>query len=162
MDVCRPRRHILTKSVAPAKSIPGVGPDAFLSAVGTGGTITGVGRALRKVNPDVGIYALEPSESAVLSGGQKGPHKIQGIGTGFIPQVLDTAVFDGVFQVSSEEAFAMTLRLAKEEGILVGISSGAAVAGAIALAGQLGAGKSVVTIAPDNGERYLSTPVFQN
>ena len=140
----------------------GVGPDAFLSAVGTGGTITGVGRALRKANPDVGIYALEPSESAVLSGGQKGPHKIQGIGTGFIPQVLDTAVFDGVFQVSSEEAFEMTRRLAKEEGILVGISSGAAVAGAIALAGQLGAGKSVVTIAPDNGERYLSTPVFQN
>ena len=157
-----PAIHETTTGPEIIAAFDGVGPDAFLSAVGTGGTITGVGRALRKVNPDVGIYALEPSESAVLSGGQKGPHKIQGIGTGFIPQVLDTAVFDGVFQVSSEEAFAMTLRLAKEEGILVGISSGAAVAGAIALAGQLGAGKSVVTIAPDNGERYLSTPVFQN
>ena len=157
-----PAIHETTTGPEIIAAFDGVGPDAFLSAVGTGGTITGVGRALRKVNPDVGIYALEPSESAILSGGQKGPHKIQGIGTGFIPQVLDTAVFDGVFQVSSEEAFEMTRRLAKEEGILVGISSGAAVAGAIALAGQLGAGKSVVTIAPDNGERYLSTPVFQN
>ena len=161
-NLANPAIHETTTGPEIIAAFDGVGPDAFLSAVGTGGTITGVGRALRKANPDVGIYALEPSESAVLSGGQKGPHKIQGIGTGFIPQVLDTAVFDGVFQVSSEEAFEMTRRLAKEEGILVGISSGAAVAGAIALAGQLGAGKSVVTIAPDNGERYLSTPVFQN
>lgn len=155
-----PDIHEATTGPEIIAAFDGVGPDAFVSAVGTGGTITGVGRALRKVNPAVEIYALEPTESPVLSGGQKGPHKIQGIGTGFVPHVLETSLYNAVLQISSEEAFAMTRRIAKEEGILVGISSGAAIAGAIEVAVRLGKGKSVLTIAPDNGERYLSTPVF--
>lgn len=155
-----PAIHEATTGSEIIAAFDGVGPDAFVSAVGTGGTITGVGRALRKVNPIVEIYALEPTESPVLSGGTKGPHKIQGIGTGFVPKVLETSLYNAVLQVSSEEAFAMTRRIAKEEGILVGISSGAAIVGAIEVAVRLGKGKTVLTIAPDNGERYLSTPVF--
>ncbi|HRM36544.1 MAG TPA: pyridoxal-phosphate dependent enzyme, partial [Trichococcus flocculiformis] len=135
-------------------------PDAFIAGVGTGGTVTGVGKALRKVNPNVEIYALEPTDSAVLSGKPKGPHKIQGIGAGFIPSVLDTTLYNGIVQVSNEQAFEMARRVAREEGVLVGISGGAAIAGAIEVAIRLGKGKSVVTVAPDNGERYLSTPLF--
>lgn len=142
------------------EAFEGKTPDAFIAGVGTGGTVTGVGKALRKVNPNVEIYALEPTDSAVLSGKPKGPHKIQGIGAGFIPSVLDTALYNGIVQVSNEQAFEMARRVAREEGVLVGISGGAAIAGAIEVAIRLGKGKSVVTVAPDNGERYLSTPLF--
>ncbi len=135
--------------------------DAFVAGVGTGGTVTGVGRHLKEDIPHVTVVAVEPAESAVLSGGQAGSHKIQGIGAGFKPQVLDMDVVDEIVLVSSAEALAMTRRLAREEGLLVGISSGAAAVAALELARRLGAGKTVVTVFPDTGERYLSTPVFE-
>ncbi|MFA5516006.1 MAG: cysteine synthase A [Desulfuromonadales bacterium] len=134
--------------------------DAFVAGVGTGGTITGVGHALRAHNPQVHIAAVEPADSPVLSGGEPGPHKIQGIGAGFIPEILDTSVYREVITVGNEQAIATARRLAREEGIFVGISSGANVFAAIALAARLGAGKNVVTILCDTGERYLSTGIF--
>ncbi|CZR03486.1 cysteine synthase A [Trichococcus ilyis] len=155
-----PAVHEATTGPEIIEAFEGKTPDAFIAGVGTGGTVTGVGKALRKVNPNVEIYALEPTDSAVLSGKPKGPHKIQGIGAGFIPTVLDTTLYNGIIQVSNEQAFEMARRVAREEGILVGISGGAAIAGAIEVAIRLGKGKSVVTVAPDNGERYLSTPLF--
>ncbi|WP_407372018.1 cysteine synthase A [Carnobacterium sp.] len=159
-NIANPAVHAATTGPEILEAFGGVAPDAFVSAVGTGGTLTGVGQVLKKANPTVKIYALEPTESPVLSGGAKGPHKIQGIGTGFVPNVLDTVIYDEVLQVSSDEAFEMTRRLAAEEGLLVGISSGAAIKGAIDVAIKLGQGKKVITVAPDNGERYLSTAVF--
>ncbi len=134
----------------------------FVAGVGTGGTITGIGEALKKKNPDIQVIAVEPSGSPVLSGGVPGPHKIQGIGAGFIPKVLNKEVIDEVFQVSNEEAFTMSRRLAKEEGILSGISSGAAVHAAVQI-GQKDENKDklVVVIFPDSGERYLSTTLFE-
>jgi len=155
-----PAVHEATTGPEIIEAFEGKTPDAFIAGVGTGGTVTGVGKALRKVNPNVEIYALEPTDSAVLSGKPKGPHKIQGIVAGFIPTVLDTTLYNGIIQVSNEQAFEMARRVAREEGILVGISGGAAIAGAIEVAIRLGKGKSVVTVAPDNGERYLSTPLF--
>lgn len=134
--------------------------DALAIAVGTGGTITGVGEALREHNPSILIAAVEPSASAVLSGRTAAPHQIQGIGAGFIPEILNTAIYDEVITVSDEEAFDYTRRLAREEGCLCGISSGAAVCAAVQLAKRLGSGKQVVTILPDTGERYLTTGVF--
>ncbi|HEX7055851.1 MAG TPA: cysteine synthase A [Bacilli bacterium] len=135
--------------------------DAFISGIGTGGTITGAGPVLRKHFPDIKIYAVEPAGSPVLSGGQPGPHKIQGLGAGFIPDILDTSVYDGVITVENEEAFETSRRVAREEGILGGISSGAAIFAALKVAKELGAGKRVVAIIPSNGERYLSTPLYQ-
>lgn len=134
----------------------------FVAGVGTGGTITGIGEALKKKNPDIKVIAVEPSDSPVLSGGVPGPHKIQGIGAGFIPQVLNKEVIDEVFQVSNEEAFTMSRRLAKEEGILSGISAGAAVHAAVQI-GQKDENKNklIVVILPDSGERYLSTTLFE-
>jgi cysteine synthase A len=134
--------------------------DGFVAGIGTGGTITGVGEVLKSHNPDIRIFAIEPADSPILSGGQPGPHKIQGIGAGFVPDVLNVKVFDKVVQVSNEEAYAATRRLAEVAGILVGISSGAAFCGAEQLAKELGEGKNVVVILPDTGERYLSTGVF--
>lgn len=159
-NIANPAVHAATTGPEILEAFGGVAPDAFVSAVGTGGTLTGVGQVLKQADPAVKIYALEPTESPVLSGGAKGPHKIQGIGTGFVPNVLDTVIYDEVLQVSSDEAFEMTRRLAAEEGLLVGISSGAAIKGAIDVAIKLGQGKKVVTVAPDNGERYLSMAVF--
>lgn len=159
-NIANPAVHAATTGPEILEAFDGVAPDAFVSAVGTGGTLTGVGQVLKKADPAVKIYALEPTESPVLSGGAKGPHKIQGIGTGFVPKVLDTVIYDEVLQVSSEDAFEMTRRLAAEEGLLVGISSGAAIKGAIEVAKKLGQGKKVITVAPDNGERYLSMNVF--
>ncbi|EAD3058611.1 cysteine synthase A [Listeria monocytogenes] len=136
------------------------GLDAFIAGVGTGGTVTGVGQVLKKNYPDVKIYALEPEESPVLSGGSPSPHKIQGIGAGFVPDTLDTKVYDGILKVSSEDALETAREVAKKEGILVGISSGATVKAALDLAKELGAGKKVLAIVASNGERYLSTPLY--
>ncbi len=130
--------------------------DGFVSAVGTGGTITGVGLALRKHNPDVRIIAVEPTRSPVLSGGPAGPHKIQGIGAGFVPKVLDTTIYDRIVTVEDADAYRMKKRLATEEGLLVGISSGAGLVAAERLAADLGPGKNVITILCDTGERYFS------
>jgi len=130
--------------------------DGFVSAIGTGGTITGVGQVLRKHNPKVKIVGVEPARSPVLSGGRAGPHKIQGIGAGFVPKVLDTAVYDELVSVWDEEAYRMKKRLAHEEGLLVGISAGAAVVVAERLAAELGPGKNVITVLCDTGERYFS------
>jgi cysteine synthase A len=135
--------------------------DAFIAGIGTGGTITGVGGVLRDNFPGIKIYAIEPSASPVLSGGKPGPHKIQGIGAGFVPDILDTKIYDEVIQVENEDAFETARRVAKEEGILGGISSGAAIYAALKVAKQLGKGKRVVAILPSNGERYLSTPLYQ-
>jgi cysteine synthase len=135
--------------------------DAFIAGVGTGGTITGAGQVLREKYPNIKIYAVEPADSPVLSGGKPGPHKIQGIGAGFVPDVLDTNIYDEVITVTTEEAFAAARRAAREEGILGGISSGAAIHAALKVAKQLGKGKKVLAIIPSNGERYLSTPLYQ-
>jgi cysteine synthase A len=135
--------------------------DAFVAGVGTGGTITGVGEVIKQSIPDVKLIAVEPASSPVLSGGKPGPHKIQGIGAGFVPKVLNTEILDQVITVENEQAFETARRLAKEEGLLVGISTGANVFAALQVAKQLGKGKRVLTVSPSNGERYLSTPLFQ-
>jgi len=136
--------------------------DAFVAGVGTGGTVTGVGSVLRAERPEVKIYAVEPKSSAVLSGGEPGYHNIQGIGAGFVPDVLDRAAFDAVIAVDDTEAAECTRRLAREEGLLLGISSGANCHAALQVARQLGPEKVVVTIFCDTGERYLTTDVFRS
>ncbi|HIS28695.1 MAG TPA: cysteine synthase A [Candidatus Avamphibacillus intestinigallinarum] len=137
------------------------GLDGFVSGIGTGGTITGAGKVLKEHFKDIKIYALEPEDSAVLSGKKPGPHKIQGLGAGFIPDVLDTDVYDDVVTVSNEVAFETSRKVATTNGILGGISAGAAIAGGLEVAKKLGKGKKVLVILPDNGERYLSTPLYQ-
>jgi hypothetical protein len=135
--------------------------DIFVAGVGTGGTVTGVGETLKAKNPNIQIYAVEPEASAVLSGGQKGPHPIQGIGAGFIPKTLNTEIYDGVIQVPNDAAFKVAREMAQKEGMLVGISSGAAVWSALQLAAKPeNAGKLIVVVLPSYGERYLSTPLF--
>ena len=135
--------------------------DVFVAGVGTGGTLTGAGECLKEQNRDIKVYAVEPAGSPVLSEGRSGPHKIQGIGAGFVPQVLNTKVFDAVIPVENEAAFEASKLLAKTEGVLVGISSGAALSAAITLAKQPeNKGKSIVAILPDSGDRYYSTPLF--
>ncbi|MEW9675284.1 cysteine synthase A [Lentibacillus sp. L22] len=137
------------------------GVDAFVSGIGTGGTITGAGKVLKNHFDNVKIYAVEPEDSAVLSGGNPGPHKIQGLGAGFVPEVLDTDVYEDVIRISTDEAFQAAREAARLDGILGGISSGAAIAAAKKVAKKLGEGKKVLAVLPDNGERYLSTPLYQ-
>jgi len=150
-----PDVHRRTTAVEILEQTGGV-VDAFVAGVGTGGTITGVGEVLKGHNPQVKIIAVEPSKSPVLSGGKPGPHKIQGIGAGFVPEVLNRTIIDRIIQVDDDDAFKAAKRLAKEEGLFVGISSGAAVWAALNVARELGKEKTVVTVLPDTGERYLS------
>ncbi|MFB4162004.1 cysteine synthase A [Geomicrobium sp. JSM 1781026] len=135
--------------------------DSFVAGIGTGGTITGAGGLLKENFPNVRIVAVEPADAPVLSGGQKGPHKIQGIGAGFVPGILNTDIYDEITQVTTEQAFEFARRAAKEEGVLGGISSGAALYAGLEEAKKLGKGKKVVVVIPSNGERYLSTPLYQ-
>jgi len=135
--------------------------DIFVAGVGTGGTITGVGEYLKSKNPDIKIVAMEPADSPVLSGGQPGPHKIQGIGANFVPQILNTEIYDEIITIENEDAFVEGRAFAQSEGILVGISSGAALKAATILAKRPeNAGKNIVVLLPDSGDRYLSTPMF--
>lgn len=134
--------------------------DYFVSGVGTGGTLTGAGRYLKERNPELKIIAVEPANSPVISGGDPGPHKIQGIGAGFIPAILDTELIDEIYKITDEEAMETARQAARKEGILIGISSGAALAAALKIAQKAGKGKTIVAIAPDTGERYLSTELF--
>jgi cysteine synthase A len=135
--------------------------DAFVAGVGTGGTISGAGPVLKEAFPGIKIFAVEPASSPILSGGKPGPHKLQGLGANFIPSILNREIYDAVITVENEEAFETSRRVAREEGILGGISSGAAVFAALKVAKELGKGKRVVAIIPSNGERYLSTPLYQ-
>lgn len=135
--------------------------DAFVAGIGTGGTITGAGKVLREHFKDIKIYAVEPKDSPILSGGEPGPHKIQGIGAGFVPKILDTNIYDEVITVSNEDAYDTARKAAKAEGLLGGVSSGAAIFAALQVAKDLGKGKKVLAVIPSNGERYLSTPLYQ-
>lgn len=155
-----PRVHELTTGVEIVEQFDKQ-LDAFVAGIGTGGTITGVGRVLRREIPTCKIIAVEPAGSPILSGGQPGPHKIQGLGANFVPSILDRAIYDEIRTVENDISFEVARRLAKEEGLLVGISSGANVHMALQVAKELGKGKRVLTVSPSNGERYLSTPLFQ-
>ena len=137
--------------------------DILVAGIGTGGTLSGAGRYLKEQNPEIRIVAVEPADSPVLSGGKPGPHKIQGIGAGFVPEVLDTGVYDEIIPVKSEDAFAAGRQVGRREGVLVGISSGAALWAAVELAKRPeNRGKTIVTLLPDTGDRYLSTPLFSD
>lgn len=135
--------------------------DAFVAGIGTGGTITGAGQVLKEKYPNIKIFAVEPKDSPILAGGKPGPHKIQGLGANFVPDTLNREVYDEIIHVATEEAFEASRKVASEEGILGGISAGAAVHAALKVASELGKGKRVLAIIPDNGERYLSTPLYQ-
>ena len=152
--------HRLTTGPEIVEAFEGLKLDAFVAGIGTGGTITGAGGVLKENFEGIEIIAVEPADSPVLSGGKPGPHKIQGIGAGFVPDVLNTTIYDSIITVENETAFEVARKVAREEGILVGISSGAAIYAAIETAKRLGAGANVLAIVPSNGERYLSTPLY--
>ncbi|HAR5818292.1 TPA: cysteine synthase A [Staphylococcus pseudintermedius] len=155
-----PKVHELTTGPELVEQFEGRTIDTFLAGVGTGGTLSGAGKVLKEKYPDIQIVAIEPEDSPVLSGGEPGPHKLQGLGAGFIPGTLNTEIYDEIIKVGNEVAMETSRRVAKEEGILGGISSGAAIYAAIQKAKELGKGKTVVTVLPSNGERYLSTPLY--
>ncbi|MGW9857076.1 cysteine synthase [Staphylococcus hominis] len=155
-----PEVHALTTGPELVEQFEGKQIDAFLAGVGTGGTLSGVGKVLKEKYPNIEIVAIEPEGSPVLSGGEPGPHKLQGLGAGFVPDTLNTNIYDSIIKVGNETAMETSRRVAKEEGILAGISSGAAIYAAIEKAKELGKGKTVVTVLPSNGERYLSTPLY--
>ncbi|RIO73684.1 cysteine synthase A [Mammaliicoccus sciuri] len=155
-----PKIHELTTGPELVEQFEGVQIDAFLAGVGTGGTLSGAGKVLKEKYPNIQVVAIEPEASPILSGGSPGPHKLQGLGAGFVPDTLNTDVYDDVIKVGNEEAMEMSRKVAKEEGILGGISSGAAIVAALKKAKELGEGKTVVTVLPSNGERYLSTPLY--
>ncbi|HEC2145908.1 MULTISPECIES: cysteine synthase A [Staphylococcus] len=155
-----PKVHELTTGPELVEQFEGRTIDAFLAGVGTGGTLSGAGKVLKEKYPDIQIVAIEPEDSPVLSGGEPGPHKLQGLGAGFVPGTLNTEIYDEIIKVGNEVAMETSRRVAKEEGILGGISSGAAIYAAIQKAKELGKGKTVVTVLPSNGERYLSTPLY--
>ncbi|MEB5630160.1 cysteine synthase A [Staphylococcus capitis] len=159
-NLANPEIHELTTGPELVDQFEGKQIDAFLAGVGTGGTLSGVGKVLRKEYPNVEIVAIEPEASPVLSGREPGPHKLQGLGAGFVPDTLNTDIYDSIIKVGNDTAMDMARRVAKEEGILAGISSGAAIYAAIQKAKELGKGKTVVTVLPSNGERYLSTPLY--
>lgn len=160
-NCANPEIHMKTTAVEIMNDLGEV-PDGFVSGVGTGGTITGAGTVFRKQKPEIWIAAVEPAASPVLSGGNPGPHKIAGIGAGFVPGVLLTSVYNEIIQVTDGDAAATAREMAKKEGILCGISSGAAMWAALKVAARLGRGKKVVVIIPDKGERYLSTGLFSS
>lgn len=158
-----PANPAIHESTTGAEIIEAFGPsglDAFVAGVGTGGTLSGVSHALKKANPSVKVYAVEADESAILSGDKPGPHKIQGISAGFIPETLDTKAYDSIVRVKSDDAIATGRLIGGLEGFLPGISSSAAIYAAIQVAKELGVGKKVLTLLPDNGERYLSTSLY--
>lgn len=159
INEANPLKHYETTAVEILKDVNDL--DAFVAGVGTGGTISGVGKNLKKFNSNIKIIAVEPSKSPVISGGTPAPHKIQGIGAGFIPDIYCKETVDRVLTISDEEAFEFARRMGKEEGILVGISSGANIAAAVKVAKELGKGKKVVTVAPDGGEKYLSMGLYE-
>lgn len=159
-NMSNPEVHRLTTGPEIVKQM-GDQLDAFVSGIGTGGTITGAGEVLKEHFPSIKLFAVEPADSPILAGGKPGPHKIQGIGANFVPEVLNTSIYNEIIHVKNEEAFEYARRAAKEEGILGGISSGAAIFAALKVAKELGKGKKVLAIIPSNGERYLSTPLYQ-
>ena len=163
LQFANPSNPAVHEETTGAEIIDSFGPtglDAFVAGVGTGGTITGVSHALKKANPNVKVYAVEADESAVLSGEKPGPHKIQGISAGFIPETLDVKAYDDIIRVTSDDAIATSRQLGSQEGFLAGISAGAAIYAAIEKAKELGKGKKVLALLPDNGERYLSTTLY--
>lgn len=157
-NINNPKAHMKTTALEILEDFPDL--DYFVAGVGTGGTITGVGQIIKDRIPNVKITAVEPSSSAVLSGNNPGPHKIQGIGAGFIPDILDTKIYDNIIQIDDEEAFEMARKLAKSQGLFVGISTGANVAAALKVAEMANSGEQVLTVSPSNAERYLSTELF--
>lgn len=159
-NYANPEIHRLTTGPEIVKQM-GDQLDGFVAGIGTGGTITGAGQVLREHYPNIKIVAVEPKDSPVLSGGKPGPHKIQGIGAGFVPRVLNTEIYDEIIQVTTEEAFAAARKVARLEGILGGISAGSAMHAAFKVAKELGPGKRVLAVVPDNGERYLSTDLYK-
>ena len=159
-NINNPIAHMKTTALEIIEDLPNV--ECFIASVGTGGTITGVGTILKEHNRKVSIKAVEPKTSSVLSGNPKGPHKIQGIGAGFIPKILDTSIYDEVVQIEDDEAFEMARKLAKTQGLFVGISTGANVAAALKIAERETELKNIVTVSPSNAERYLSTELFNN
>lgn len=157
-NINNPLAHMKNTALEIIKDIPDL--DFFIAAVGTGGTITGVGKVLKEYNPKISIKAIEPTTSSVLSGNKAGPHKIQGIGAGFIPDILDTTIYDEVLLIEEQNAFNTARLLAKEFGLFVGISTGANVYAALELAKRVGPNKKILTVSPSNAERYLSTELF--